>query len=285
MVEKKNIYGSKSVKKIIGKKLETRKSPAISASTLKEGTIKKGLDGKKWIIKKSENGVKRWIPAFHSVKTAIANEIKTDAFFIQSFPAKAVFKHYKPLHIGKLNITSTKIGLGEIMYNEASSKKGMWNIYYCQGSLIAIHESTKLTDMKFVKTKYMANCDLGMFAFMDIKSTKKLSEENQDDTDSRLAKKYLKKNIHLMNSENIIKISNKTKIKGVNAFYVYENDLIDKPEEKKSAKDNKKVAIFAENMYGDGSFSIYRAPGAYWIMSNIIENYLWTKIPTKKTLD
>ena len=39
----------------------TRKAPSASATLFKKGTMKKGNDGNKWIVKKSINGVKRWI--------------------------------------------------------------------------------------------------------------------------------------------------------------------------------------------------------------------------------
>jgi len=48
-------------KKMKGKKYNTRKSPAYSASKCAKGTKKKGNDGKMYIVKSSKNGVKRWI--------------------------------------------------------------------------------------------------------------------------------------------------------------------------------------------------------------------------------
>jgi hypothetical protein len=37
-----------------------RKSPGVSATLYPIGTVRKGLDGNKWKIKKASNGVKRW---------------------------------------------------------------------------------------------------------------------------------------------------------------------------------------------------------------------------------
>ena len=37
-----------------------RKSPIISATSVSSGTIRKGVDGNMWIVKKTKNGVKRW---------------------------------------------------------------------------------------------------------------------------------------------------------------------------------------------------------------------------------
>ena len=39
-----------------------RPSPSQSASATKEGTIKQGNDGNMWIVKKTANGVHRWVP-------------------------------------------------------------------------------------------------------------------------------------------------------------------------------------------------------------------------------
>lgn len=38
-----------------------RKSPGVSATNFKVGTVKRGLDKNLWVVKKSSNGVKRWI--------------------------------------------------------------------------------------------------------------------------------------------------------------------------------------------------------------------------------
>ena len=53
--------GYTKCKKIKGKKYNTRKSPAYSASKCAKGTKKKGNDGKMYIVKSAKNGVKRWI--------------------------------------------------------------------------------------------------------------------------------------------------------------------------------------------------------------------------------
>ena len=39
----------------------TRKSPEKSATLYSVGTVKKGNDGNFWVIKKTSNGVKRWV--------------------------------------------------------------------------------------------------------------------------------------------------------------------------------------------------------------------------------
>ena len=42
------------------KKTVTRKSPRASATGFAVSTVKTGLDGNRWIVKKASNGVKRW---------------------------------------------------------------------------------------------------------------------------------------------------------------------------------------------------------------------------------
>ena len=37
-----------------------RKSPRLSATSVHVGTIKTGIDGNLWVVKKASNGVKRW---------------------------------------------------------------------------------------------------------------------------------------------------------------------------------------------------------------------------------
>jgi hypothetical protein len=38
----------------------TRKSPEASATTKSIGTVARGIDGNRWVVKKASNGVKRW---------------------------------------------------------------------------------------------------------------------------------------------------------------------------------------------------------------------------------
>ena len=51
---KKNINKSKTLK--------SRPSPSESATSLPEGSIKKGGNGKRWVVKKASNGTNRWVP-------------------------------------------------------------------------------------------------------------------------------------------------------------------------------------------------------------------------------
>jgi hypothetical protein len=52
----------KPVKRTVRRKMCTkRKAPRCSASRLKIGTTRKGLDGNRWVVRKTKSGVKRWV--------------------------------------------------------------------------------------------------------------------------------------------------------------------------------------------------------------------------------
>jgi len=63
-VHRRSKFGKKNIKKYKKYKKYTksggRKSPGVSATKFPVGTIKKGLDGKNWVIKVASNGVQRW---------------------------------------------------------------------------------------------------------------------------------------------------------------------------------------------------------------------------------
>lgn len=44
-----------------------RKSPKASATTYPEGSIEFGSDGERWVVKETENGIKRWVPFYSTV--------------------------------------------------------------------------------------------------------------------------------------------------------------------------------------------------------------------------
>jgi hypothetical protein len=61
--KKKTSFGKKRTVSGVRRKYTSeggRKSPGESATKFAVGTVKKGLDGNMWIIKKASNGVKRW---------------------------------------------------------------------------------------------------------------------------------------------------------------------------------------------------------------------------------
>ena len=44
-----------------------RKSPKASATAYPEGSIEFGSDGDRWVVKETENGIKRWVPFYSTV--------------------------------------------------------------------------------------------------------------------------------------------------------------------------------------------------------------------------
>jgi hypothetical protein len=48
-------------KKVIYRTRPTRKSPRVSATSVPVGTVRSGVDGNSWKVKKASNGVKRWV--------------------------------------------------------------------------------------------------------------------------------------------------------------------------------------------------------------------------------
>ena len=50
-----------TLKKLSRKTPKGRKSPKQSATLFKIGTVRKGLDGNRWVVKKTISGVKRWV--------------------------------------------------------------------------------------------------------------------------------------------------------------------------------------------------------------------------------
>ena len=44
-----------------GTSAKGRKSPEKPAKDYKEGTVKKGIDGEKWVVKKTANGILKWV--------------------------------------------------------------------------------------------------------------------------------------------------------------------------------------------------------------------------------
>jgi hypothetical protein len=54
----------------------TRKAPAKSATLFKNGTIKQGNDGNKWVIVTTNNGIRRW-KKVHGANATMKNKSKT----------------------------------------------------------------------------------------------------------------------------------------------------------------------------------------------------------------
>jgi len=59
--KKSKVKKSKTKKKKTKKKKAKRKGPAISATKCKVGEVREGNDKNMWKVKKTKNGVKRWM--------------------------------------------------------------------------------------------------------------------------------------------------------------------------------------------------------------------------------
>jgi len=56
--------------------MSTRKAPSKSATLFKNGTIKQGNDGNKWVIVTTSNGIRRW-KKVHGANATMKNKSKT----------------------------------------------------------------------------------------------------------------------------------------------------------------------------------------------------------------
>ena len=168
----------------------------------------------------------------------------------------------KIIKVGKLNITSGKIGIGELLYDEAPIKKGIYNVYGYSGSLIVLPEDRDISGETFKRTNINVGCDIGMFSFNDAVRVKKLLEREKP-------RKKTVFGISFHELDTIIFTDKNRRIKPtVDAYYVYESD-IDRDLDRKNP-----IAIFAGNRYGDGGFSVYKSKHGYMILSVNVERRL-----------
>ncbi|XWV24581.1 ubiquitin-conjugating enzyme e2 [Tupanvirus deep ocean] len=237
-----------------------RKGPIQSATNYPVGTKKWGLDGKQWIVLESSNGVRRWSP--YSLDTS-AIRYKNDT--VTYFDVDKIIPKLKlgrMVKIGELDVTSNRIGVGELLFHEYPTAKGRYIIYHYAGSLIAVHENESLKGQKFDITKGSANCDIGMFAFNDAGYIKKYINEKKSNITSFFG-------ISFPDFDTGIFITRDRKV--LDYAYVYDSDLeINKGNT--DADDNNPIAIFATNNFGDGSFPIYQGRNAFWIMSQDVQD-------------
>jgi hypothetical protein len=166
----------------------------------------------------------------------------------------------KPIYLGKLKISSSKIGVGEILFNKLPCTKGYYDIYLYFNSLIAILSSKNLNNQIFTLTKYEALCDIGMFGFNDFK---------------RIYEPIKKLNNNFMLPEFdggllLPEKGNKLRIKKHDAYYLYNHIFSD--DSNYSDEDNEPIGLFAGNNFGDGNFRIYSCKFGYLIMSYDLEN-------------
>jgi hypothetical protein len=241
-------------------KLSKRKSPIESATLFPVGTKKLGLDGKQWIITETSTGIKRWVP--YDLDTSVIRYRDDTITFFDVDKIIPKLKLGRIKKAGYLDITTNKIGVGELLFNELPAPKGRYNIYYYMGSLIAVHENGVLDGQKFTITKYTADCDIGSFAFNDAGYIKKYEQPKKRRKKSLLFP-YFNTGIFFKPDRSVY-----------DHVYVYEADL-DINQGNPDADKSNPIAIFADNRFGDGSFPIYQGKNAFWIMSEDVHSAMF----------
>lgn len=239
------------------KRPKDRPSPPESATLFEVGTKRVGGDGNIWVIK-LYGKTKRWVP----VKSVIdESDIKIKNDLIISFNLDTIIRKLKskPKKIGELEITGSKIGVGELIYNDLPAKKGWYDIYTYHKSLIAVGPDTFGNDKVFELTKYYADCDIGMFAFND---TIPIRPERKGKFGKIFPGFYI----------DLLSPGSPNQIRNTDVYYIYETDLIMNQNTETDVDDSNPIAIFAGNGYGDGSFHIYRSGKNYLIMSEELNN-------------
>lgn len=111
-----------------------RKSPSDSATDFDIGTIKLGNDNKKWIVKQVGKSQK-WVPHKENpyvekgiIKFNSKGNYTNDIGYVNIKELMKVGK-FKFKKIQEINITSTKIGIGEIYFQIFPAVKGKYFIY------------------------------------------------------------------------------------------------------------------------------------------------------------
>lgn len=236
----------------------TRKGPTESATKFKVRTKKIGNDGNIWVVAETITGTHRWVPYKTNTGSII---IKNDMITLFNFTKIVSVAKGKIKYIGHLDITSNKIGVGETVFGIYQTKKGRYNIYYYNYSLIALHEDQLLKDQTFKLQKGTAECDFGMFGYNDFSRIKKYI-------------KPTKKTRLIFPTFDPVFYDKHNKIR--NYEYVYESDfMVNK--NTTDVDDRHPIAIFADNGYGDGGFPIYKGKNAFLIMSHKLETLLLNK--------
>ncbi|AVG46450.1 hypothetical protein [Acanthamoeba polyphaga mimivirus] len=221
-----------------------RQSPDESATLYRPGTKLRGNNGQIWVVKKTKRGTNKWV-------IDKSTNIKTRNDKLISFNTKdiiSLLKCGKPQLIGILDITSNKIGVGELYYQIMPAIRGTYRIYEYCGNLLAIYYEDNILDQKFILTDKICDCDIGMFSYND---HNRISKYLNKSSKSKFGVKF---------PDFSTKIFNK-----VDYDYIYESDL--EKNKNYTDTDNNPIAIFSNNHFGDGSFPIYRSGNNYWIMN------------------
>ncbi|ANB50824.1 hypothetical protein [Powai lake megavirus] len=220
-----------------------RQSPDESATLYRPGTKLRGNNGQIWVVKKTKRGINKWI-IDKSLNIKVQND-KITSFNIND--VISLLKCGKPQLIGMLDITSNKIGIGELFYQTMPATSGTYRIYEYCGNLLAIYYKDSILDQKFILTNKMCDCDIGMYSYND---HNRISKYFNKSSKSKFGIKFPDFNTKIFNK--------------VNYDYIYESDL---EKNKNINTNNNPIAIFSNNYFGDGSFPIYRSGNNYWIMN------------------
>lgn len=228
-------------------KSKNRKSPLESATAYKIGTVKRGVDGNLWIVRETQNGIKRWV-----VHNDVSKYIQVKRDVITMFDCAYVFDKLKikPKLLESLNISSGVLGVGELLYKTYKVKRGIYQIYYCGDSLAAIHIDDDIFNQIFHLVPDPILVDAGMFAY----------HNHQLVIPDRITKKYI-----TYSDDAFVRCLDRSR-NNSKFLYVTKSDMI--PE----IDDNTIVSVFASNQIGDGRYKLYRSKNSFYIMGGNTED-------------
>lgn len=221
-----------------------RKSPSDSATDFDIGTIKLGNDNKKWIVKQVGKSQK-WVPHKENpyvekgiIKFNSKGNYTNDIGYVNIKELMKVGK-FKFKKIQEINITSTKIGIGEIYFQIFPAVKGKYFIYGYLGSYIFCPENIDIEDLIFSDYLYEIFSDIGQTSIINVDKVK-------NEIIKFPSRKKSSKKLFTFDSE-------------IDYFGIYS-------EKKRYAlltgkqfnyENSKEVfGVFLDNLYGDGSFQL-----------------------------
>jgi predicted molibdopterin-dependent oxidoreductase YjgC len=135
--------------------MSTRKAPSKSATLFKNGTIKKGNDGNKWVIVTTSNGIRRW-KKVHGVSATMKNKTKKSkrVLEMEEEPStvwgknKQLEEFWRSLASGKKVVLIYKSGEHK-MFNVPTGKvtqRKMYNTFDDDPNIVAVLSSNLSQD-------------------------------------------------------------------------------------------------------------------------------------------
>lgn len=132
--------------------MPTRKAPSKSATLFKIGTIKKGNDGKNWIIVTNKNGVRRWQNVTKKVKHAAKKskrelEMESDPTTVWG-KNKPLEEFWRSLASGKKVVLVEKNGKHKMVTMPTGKTRGskMYNMFDDDPNIVAVLSSNLSQD-------------------------------------------------------------------------------------------------------------------------------------------